>query len=140
MKRIKSYANYDNVVVDRPKYRNGKILTAVKSYTVCDESRYLYIDNVPSYNVFDELIKLFSLHGDITEYKKLETAEARDKFSDVALLKFENIEDARNAKISLDDEDFYGCPLNVRYAPEFESIEEIEDKLKQRKDCHLMHL
>ncbi len=40
----------------------------------------------------------------------------------------------RIAKIKLDDWNFYGNNLHVFYAPEFETIDDVREKLKERRE------
>jgi hypothetical protein len=49
-------------------------------------------------------------------------------------VKFVDIAAARVAKRKLDNRSFFGKSLHVSYAPEFESVEETREKLKERKD------
>ncbi|XP_066246408.1 RNA-binding protein 48 isoform X2 [Euwallacea similis] len=97
---------------NRPAYRQGKKLTAVKVYTVNNESQHLYIYGVPQVNLRKELKHLCSKYGDV-------------------------IQSARIAKRLIDTRSFYGGILHVCYAPECESIEETRKKLVQRRrDVH----
>lgn len=41
---------------------------AVRVYTVCDESRYLIVRNVPALGCGEELLKLLGTYGDIEEF------------------------------------------------------------------------
>ena len=49
-------------------------------------------------------------------------------------MKFVDISAARVAKRKLDDRSFFGKSLHVSYAPEFESVEETREKLRERRD------
>ncbi|XP_066152458.1 RNA-binding protein 48 isoform X2 [Euwallacea fornicatus] len=94
----------------RPAYRQGKKLTAVKVYTVNNESQHLYIYGVPQVNLRKELKHLCSKYGDIS---------------------------ARIAKRLIDTRSFYGGILHVCYASECETVEETRMKLAQRRrDVH----
>ncbi|XP_059656134.1 uncharacterized protein LOC132303076 [Cornus florida] len=46
-----------------PRYRGEP--PAVRVYTVCDESKYLIVKNVPALGCGDELSKQFATYGDI---------------------------------------------------------------------------
>lgn len=48
-------------------------------------------------------------------------------------MQFEKLERARRAKKLLDARNFYGGILHISYAPERESIEELRQKLLQRR-------
>ncbi|KAJ0489579.1 putative RNA-binding protein [Helianthus annuus] len=47
--------------------RNKDETPAVRVYTVCDESKYLIVRNVPALGCGDELRKLFGGYGEIDE-------------------------------------------------------------------------
>ncbi|PRP86559.1 hypothetical protein PROFUN_05197 [Planoprotostelium fungivorum] len=92
---------------DRKKYRAGKRETAVKVYTVLQESKYLLIKGVPSVGVESELIKAFAVHGPVTEYRVLFEYET-EVFTDVYWIKFKHLLGAQLAKRKMDDSPFYG--------------------------------
>lgn len=48
-----------------PPYRDEP--RAVRVYTVCDESRYLIVRNVPALGCGNDLLKLFAKYGDVEE-------------------------------------------------------------------------
>ena len=58
------------------------------------ESRYLLVQGVPAVGASQELIKLFAVHGTISEYRILDDYPA-DHFTEVYLIKFERIQAAR---------------------------------------------
>lgn len=105
---------------------------AVRVYTVCDESKYLIVRNVPAYGCGDDLLKLFSSHGDVEECKPMD-AEDCEPFTDVYWIKFHQVSKARIAKIKLDDFIFIGNRLQVSYAPHFESLDDTKEKLEGRR-------
>ncbi|XP_050367646.1 uncharacterized protein LOC126785992 [Argentina anserina] len=113
-----------------PRYKDE--LPAVRVYTVCDESRYLIVRNVPSLGCGDELLKLFSSYGDVEECKPMD-AEDCDQFTDVYWVKFRLVSNARFAKRKLDEYVFLGNRLGVSYAPQFESLADTKDKLEGRR-------
>ncbi|XP_047962832.1 RNA-binding protein 48-like isoform X2 [Salvia hispanica] len=86
-----------------PKSKNET--PAVRVYTVCDESRYLIVRNVPSLGCGDELLKLFSTYGPVAEF----------------------------AKRKLDESVFLGNQIQVTYAPEYESLSDTKEKLEGRR-------
>lgn len=66
---------------------------AVRVYTVCDESRYVIVRNVPALGCIDELVKLFGQFGPIEEYRLLDEEEC-EPFTDVYWIKFVHISNA----------------------------------------------
>ncbi|CAH8304579.1 unnamed protein product [Eruca vesicaria subsp. sativa] len=112
--------------------RYKEIPTAVRVYTVCDESRYLVVRNVPALGCGDDLMRLFATYGDIEECKPMD-AEDCEQFTDVYWIKFRLIANARFAKRKLDDSVFLGNRLQISYAPEFESLSDTKDKLETRR-------
>ncbi|KGN62296.1 RNA-binding protein 48 isoform X2 [Cucumis sativus] len=105
---------------------------AVRAYTVCDESRYLIVRNVPALGCGDDLHKLFSSYGNLEECKPMD-AEECDEFTDVYFVKFHLVTNARFAKRKLDEFVFLGNRLQVSYAPEFESLLDTKEKLEVRR-------
>ncbi|CAI0386295.1 unnamed protein product [Linum tenue] len=92
--------------------RHKDELPAVRVYTVCDESRYLIVRNVPALGCGDDLQKLFASYGDVEEF----------------------------AKRKLDEHVFLGNKLQVSYAPQFESLSDTKDKLQGRTNQVLARL
>ncbi|PRQ31957.1 putative nucleotide-binding alpha-beta plait domain-containing protein [Rosa chinensis] len=113
-----------------PRYKDEP--PAVRVYTVCDESRYLIVRNVPSLGCGDELLTLFSSYGDVEECKPMD-AEDCEQFTDVYWIKFRLVSNARFAKRKLDEYVFLGNRLGVSYAPQFESLADTKDKLEGRR-------
>lgn len=113
-----------------PRYTNE--LPAVRVYTICDESRYLIVRNVPALGCGDDLLKLFSSYGNVEECKPMD-AEACDEFTDVYFVKFHLVSNARFAKRKLDEFVFLGNQLQVSYASEFESLLDTKEKLEVRR-------
>lgn len=112
---------------------------AVRVYTVCDESRYLIVRNVPALGCIDELVKLFGQFGPIEEYRLLDEEEC-EPFTDVYWIKFVHISNARFAKRKLDDYKFLANLLQVTYAPEYETLLDTKDKLEERRHTVLNRL
>ncbi|KAH7674441.1 RNA recognition motif domain-containing protein [Dioscorea alata] len=106
--------------------------SAVRVYTVCDESRYLIVRNVPALGCGDELCNLFRSYGEVEECKPMD-AEDCEAFTDVYWIKFLQVSSARIAKRKLDESVFLGNRLHVSYAPEFESPSDTKEKLEGRK-------
>ncbi|XP_047945740.1 RNA-binding protein 48-like isoform X2 [Salvia hispanica] len=113
-----------------PKSKNEP--PAVRVYTVCDESRYLIVKNVPSLGCGDELLKLFSTYGPVAECKPMD-AEECEAYTDVYWIKFHQLSNARFAKRKLDESVFLGNQIQVTYAPEYESLSDTKEKLEGRR-------
>ncbi|KAF3784462.1 RNA-binding protein 48 [Nymphaea thermarum] len=103
---------------------------AVRVYTVCDESRYLIVRNVPALRCIDELVKLFGSYGEISE---ILDEEEREQFTEVCWIKFSQVGNARFAKRKLDEYVFYGNRLQVSYAPQYEILSDTKEKLEIRR-------
>lgn len=116
----------------RPPYRDSKIPKNVKVYSCVQESKYLLITNIPSINLDSHLRKLFETYGTIEEHKPLHDYPCEEHF-DAYLIKYVKIQHARCAKIKLDDYNFYGSLLHVFYAPEHESLDDVREKISERK-------
>lgn len=54
-------------IMERTDDRSGRRVRAIRVYTLCQESRYLIVRNVPALGCIDELVKLFALYGPIEE-------------------------------------------------------------------------
>ncbi|CAM8953959.1 unnamed protein product [Rhodiola kirilowii] len=104
---------------------------AVRVYTVCDESKYLIVRNVPSLGCGDELLKLFSSYGEVEECKPMD-AEDCEEYTDVFWIKFRLVSNSRFAKRKLDGYVFLGNRLQVSYAPQFENLSDTKEKLESR--------
>ncbi|ESW03925.1 hypothetical protein PHAVU_011G052800 [Phaseolus vulgaris] len=113
-----------------PRYKDES--PAVRVYTVCDESRYLIVRNIPEFGCGDDLLQLFSSYGEVEECKPMD-AEDCDKYTDVYWIKFRLVSNARFAKRKLDDFVFFGNKLQVSYASQFESLSDTQDKLEGRR-------
>lgn len=117
-----------SLCVSRAKYRQGRKLTAVKAYSINDESKYIIVTNVPDIRIEKELKKLCCKYGDI-EIINLLPDYPTDQFQVAYLVKYCNIKSACFAKKSLDGKNFFGGLLHTFYAPELESVEETKLKL-----------
>ena len=63
-------------------------------YTVAQESKYLLIQNVPAVGAKDQLARLLSTFGTVTDLHPLDDYPA-DKFTEVYLVKYQRIQSAR---------------------------------------------
>ncbi|XP_038221414.1 uncharacterized protein LOC119839260 [Zerene cesonia] len=113
-------------------YRQGRKLTAVKAYSITNESNHLLIFGVPSLNLRQETKALFAKFGKLLQFT-ISTQHVAEVFTENYHAQFEKLQSARLAKRMLDTKNFYGGCLHVCYAPEFESINETKEKLLQRK-------
>uniref|UniRef100_A0A0E0JUF5 RNA-binding protein 48 n=1 Tax=Oryza punctata TaxID=4537 RepID=A0A0E0JUF5_ORYPU len=105
---------------------------AVRVYTVCDESKFLIVRNVPSLGCGDDLANLFATYGPLDECTPMD-AEDCDPYTDVFFIKFSHVSNARFAKRKLDESVFLGNRLQVSYAPQFESLLDTKEKLEVRR-------
>jgi RNA-binding protein 48 len=78
----------------RPIYRDGKKPKVMKVYTCNQESIYIIVTNIPSIGVHNELLKLFTIYGEIVENKMLDEYPCKN-FCETMLIKFLKIENAR---------------------------------------------
>ncbi|KAL2650148.1 hypothetical protein R1flu_018276 [Riccia fluitans] len=118
--------------MQRPDYRTSRRERAVRVYTVCDESRYLIVKNVPALGCIDELVKLFGLYGPIEEYRLLDEEDC-EPFTDVYWIKYSKLSSATFAKRKLDEYKFLGNLLDVSYAPKYETLSDTRNKLEERR-------
>lgn len=121
-----------NVCGTRARYRDGRKERAVKVYTVNQESVYLLINNVPAVGAAENLRALCDQYGIVEDFRPLDDYPC-EEFTEVYLVKFSSFNAARIAKKNLDDKLFFGCPLHVCYAPEFETVLETKVKLQERR-------
>jgi len=117
----------------RPKYRAGNRETAVKVFTINQESKYLIVRNVPALGNTQELLKMFALYGTIDEYRHLDEDLETPEFTDAYWIRFKDLAQARYAKKKCDDYNFFGHLLDVNYATEFESLHDMREKLEERR-------
>ncbi|KAI4496180.1 hypothetical protein M0802_008047 [Mischocyttarus mexicanus] len=115
----------------RPPYRQGKKLTAVKIYTINDESQHLMICDVPQLQLRQEIKKLVFPYGIVKKVNVVSNYPS-EEFTETYHVHYQDIRSARIAKHFLDCKNFYGGILHVFYAPELESIAETRAKLMQR--------
>ena len=54
----------------RPKYRCGRKLTAVKVFTISDESKFILISNVHATKLENDVLKLCSTFGMVKQFIK----------------------------------------------------------------------
>ncbi|XP_013105057.1 RNA-binding protein 48 [Stomoxys calcitrans] len=122
----------------RLKYRQGKELKAVKVYTVANESKHILVFGVPKINLQNELKQKLRKFGAI-KHVRIVTADLLNKgfeiesFTEVFWVCFERVFDARKCKRYMDAKSFYGGILHISYAAEYETIEELREKLELRR-------
>ena len=119
------------MATNRLEYRDSKTPRAVKVYTVAQESRYLLFENVPALNVVDNLLVACQLIGTVVDHQVLN--ESCDQFCDVVLVVFHNAKAARKAKRTMDDRPFFANLLRVSYAPQYETVDDVRNKLLARR-------
>lgn len=116
-------------------YRKGKRETAMKVFTIADESIYLLIQNVPKLSGVDidyELKSRCYRYGSMSKFELVDY-DKTESFNCVYLVKYEKLVDSIRAKKRLDDYVFFGSSLHVCYAPEYETIEETLAKINARQ-------
>lgn len=113
-----------------PRFRDEP--PAIRVYTVCDESKFLIVRNVPALGCGDDLAKLFSAYGEVEECKPMD-AEDCEPFTDVYWIKFQRTDNARFAKRKLDEFVFLGNRIQVTYAPQYETLSDTKEKLEGRR-------
>ncbi|XP_014479637.1 PREDICTED: RNA-binding protein 48 isoform X2 [Dinoponera quadriceps] len=116
----------------RPPYRQGKRLTAVKVYTINDESQHLLICGVPKIKLGEEVKKLIYPYGDVKAIQ-LVTEYPSEEFTETYHIHYARIQSARIAKRFIDNKNFFGGLLHVFYVPELETLPETKAKLAQRR-------
>lgn len=133
MFKVKDHHRKGEVCRTRPPYRNGRKLRAVKTYTIADESKYLLIQNIPSIpgNV-DELLPYLNEYGPVQEYRRL-VNDPPQPFLETILVRYQKIEHARRCKFYFDDWNFLGGTLHICYAPECETVEDLREKIEERR-------
>lgn len=93
--------------------------------------RYLVVNNVPAYGNIDILVSMFSEIGEIEEYRLLDE-ENTDPHTDIYWFKYKEISFARIAKRKYHKTSFLGNIIYVRYAPEYENVEDLRLKINDR--------
>lgn len=105
---------------------------------MANESQNLLIFGVPKINLQQELKQRLSRFGKLYHVRNV-TREMLDKhleleqFTEVFWVKFSKIYDARKCKRFMDAKEFYGGILHISYAPEYETKEELKEKLSKRQ-------
>ncbi|KAL7644299.1 UNVERIFIED_CONTAM: hypothetical protein RMT77_005126 [Armadillidium vulgare] len=120
----------------RAPYRQGRKLTAVKVYTINDESVYLIITKVPDLKLETEVANLCQKFGIVEKIENL-LNYPHDRFETTFLVKYRSVRSSRKAKKILDGKNFFGGVLHVCFAPELETISETRCKLRERKSAYL---
>ncbi|CAK1547939.1 unnamed protein product [Leptosia nina] len=132
-KVLLSHHQQQSLCTNRPPYRQGRKLTAVKAYSITKESNHLLIFGTPSLSLRQELKALFLKFGKLVQFN-VSTTHAADEFTETYHAQYDKIQPARLAKRMLDTKNFYGGVLHVCYAPELESVEETRSKIFQRQN------
>ena len=130
----------DPVCLTRPPYRDGRKPRAVKVYTIAQESKYLLVHNLPAITgVIEQLLPYFGQYGSIEQcckldgYRRKDVEEDDQRYLETVLIKFVQIHQARLAKCKLDDMNFMGSVLHICYAPECETVEDLREKVLERR-------
>ncbi|XP_060516931.1 RNA-binding protein 48 [Cylas formicarius] len=131
VKEIKHHKQ-DSYCITRPAYRQGRKLTAVKVYTVNNESQHLYVYGVPKIDLRKELRQLCVKYGEVSRVAVVEDVKT-EIFTQCFHVEYKRIQSARIAKRLLDTRSFYGGILHVCYAPESETVDQTRSKLSQRR-------
>lgn len=118
--------------LSRPRYRQGRRLTAIKAYTISDESVYILITGVPGLKIQRELKNLCLKFGKVLCVNRVADYPV-EPFDEAYLVKYGTVREARFAKKMLDGKNFFGGVFHVCYAPELESIDETRGKLEERR-------
>ncbi|XP_027221289.1 RNA-binding protein 48 [Penaeus vannamei] len=116
----------------RAKYRQGRKLTAVKVYTVNDESKFLILTGIPAIKISNEVESLCLKYGHVEFIQPLPDYPC-EAFTEAFLVRFARVKSACFAKAQLDGKNFYGGVLHVFYAPELESVDDTREKLQERR-------
>jgi len=128
----KSHHKQADFCFTRPDYRATGNETAVKVYTVSQESSFLLVQNVPTLGLSKALAQLFGNFSTLQRFEKLQNYPC-EEFCEAYLLKYSSLPSARYAKKKHDNAVFYNSKLHVCYAPEYESVLETRDKLITRQ-------
>ncbi|ORY98847.1 hypothetical protein BCR43DRAFT_488274 [Syncephalastrum racemosum] len=120
------------MATNRPEYRDSREPRAVKVYTPAQESRFLLFENVPSLGVIDQLIRACRKFGQVVEHHVLDDHPNATDLTDVVWVAFDSLASGRRAKKKLDDTPFFAQLLRVSYAPEYETMDDIRQKLVDR--------
>lgn len=124
----------------RAEYRTSKKETAVRVYTINDESRFLLVQNVSIFGDIEELAKRFAVFGPISKYCIFDEFERDDEYTNVLCFEYQNIADARDAKRKLNDYNFMSQLIHVTYAPQLESSDDTKTKLLGRRQRVLQRI
>lgn len=102
-------------------------------------NRYLIVDNVPAYGNMDAVTDMFAQYGTIEEIYTLDE-ENDNQLVDIYWIKYKDIADARKAKLKLHSTSFLGNLIYVRYAPEYETLDDTRMKLNDRMHTVMIKL
>ena len=116
--------------LSRPRYRRGRRQVGVRVFCISQESIYVLVDNVHALGLEDQVVSLFSQFGSLVEHRALDERPT-DQFTEMYLMKFENLEQARRAKRACNEAVLVGKQLRVDFACEFESVAETLSKFEE---------
>ena len=125
--------DHSGEVPQRPKWRDNKQKdTAVRVYTVAQESVNLLVFQVPSFASESDLVQLLRPFGEIHCCRKVSDHYEHESFTDVYHVKHVELKSSRAMKKKCDEISLLGSHLHVQYAPELESLQETQQKFLQR--------
>ena len=117
----------------RPKWRDTRRKeTAVRVFSVAQESMFILLFNVPLYASESDLVQILLPFGEVHALVKVTDQHPHEEFTDVYQVKYEKIASAKLMKAKHDEISLLGSPLHIQYAPELESAEETEAKFRDR--------
>ncbi|CAO3616557.1 unnamed protein product [Cunninghamella echinulata] len=125
------------MATNRPEYRDPRFPQSVKVYTVAQESQHIIIKNIPALSgeesIIQDLLKQCGLYGDIIEWRLLEKEKDQNPFMNILYVHYSTIDQGRLAKNKLSGHIFYATRLQVNYAPEYDSVDDIRLKIQNRQ-------
>ncbi|ORZ10129.1 hypothetical protein BCR42DRAFT_422790 [Absidia repens] len=138
------------MAMNRPEYRDAKTPRAVTVYTVAQESRHVVFRNVPALSgeetIIQDLLNRCGLYGTVETWRQLDkhhqqqqqqqeqSQQSIESFTlSPLLVTFTTIDEARWVKRKMDDQVFYANLLQVSYAPEYDTVNDIRLKLENRR-------
>ncbi|ORX62897.1 hypothetical protein DM01DRAFT_1331008 [Hesseltinella vesiculosa] len=122
------------MATDRPDYRDPKELCAVKVYTIAQESRHLVMHNIPALSGEDQIIKaLLDQLGKIGTVDTWKKQQGNGNYTNSLAITMATIDEARQVKRQWDDQPFYANLLQVFYTPELETLDDLRNKLLDRR-------
>ncbi|CAO3589014.1 unnamed protein product [Absidia cylindrospora] len=126
------------MAMNRPEYRDAKTPRAVTVYTVAQELRHVVL-NVPALSgeetIISDLLNRCGLYGTVEAWRQLDKQQQSNESFTLSplLVTFATIDEARWVKRKMDDQVFYANLLQVSYAPEYDTVNDIRLKLENRR-------